>query len=121
MSNDSVKGGQGKQQGRIWGRQEVCQERMFIAGDFAAEWGEMKYPSLFVPAQARIIARHGDHAYDLVLPNGKEAVGFLSLSLSHLKDQVLPGDEVEVICSPADMDSVRITGVKDGEGVSKES
>ena len=66
------------------------------------------YPSKLVQAQATIVEKFADTAFWAILPNGKKTVAFVEKKKAHLRQELQPGDVVEVSVCPSDFDRARV-------------
>ena len=59
----------------------------------------------------QIIARLGDHAFKVSLPNGKEVIGHPHKSLFDRKDELVSGVKVKLEMTPFDFEKARIASI----------
>lgn len=66
------------------------------------------YPSAYVHTQGTIIERFAETVFKASLPNGKVAIAFVEKKKAFLRDELSPGDRVELTICPSDFDRARI-------------
>lgn len=69
------------------------------------------YPSNFIKTHCIIAGRFAETAFHATLPNGKPTIAFVELKNAPLRDQLKPGDKVEVTICPSDFNRARVDGM----------
>ncbi len=69
------------------------------------------HPSNVVKTQCVIVERFAETAFHATFPNGKKTIAFAEMKNAHLRDQLKPGDRVEVTVCPSDFNRARIDGL----------